>query len=75
MAILQEGGELWYFYLDGGVGIHNKNGEPMKNRASCPIEIFLELREQKVIEMTRRNSTGYPYYANHHKSDVYSIPK
>jgi hypothetical protein len=76
MAILQEGGELWYFYLDGGVGIHDKNGEPMKDRRIfCPIRIFLELREQKVIDMTRRNSIGYPYYANNHKSDVYSIPK
>jgi hypothetical protein len=75
IAILQEGGELWYFYLDGGVGVHNKDGKPMEKHIFCPMKIFLDLREYGVIARMRRNDTGYPYYANNHKSDVYSISR
>ena len=75
LAILNnEGGELWYFYLEGGVAVHDKDGKPLGGRF-CSVEIFLELRRQGVIVHTRRNETGYPYYADHMKSDVYQIAK
>lgn len=67
---LKQGADLWYFYLDGGVAIH-QNGRPTET--SCPIDVFLNLRETGFIERSRQNGTGYPFYANNAKSDVYKI--
>jgi hypothetical protein len=57
LAILNEGGELWYFYIEGGVAIHDKDGKPMRDHY-CPIELFLELQGQGVIVRARRQNTG-----------------
>ena len=73
--LLKEGAELWNLYLDGGVTIHDKNGEPLKDRPSCPVPVFIELRKEGVITRVRRNETGYPYYADRSKSDFYKIAK
>lgn len=70
-SLLSEGAELWYFYLDGGVAIHQR-GEPLKGKY-CPTSLFLSLRENGAIERKRRNNTGYPFYANNVKSDVYTL--
>jgi hypothetical protein len=74
LATLNDGGELWYFYLEGGVTIHDKDGKPLRDR-HCLIEIFLELQRQGVIVPTRKQNHGYPYYANNAKSQVYAIAK
>jgi len=70
LDLLSEGAELWYLYLDGGVAVH-QHGKP--TGGICPIEVFLDLRERQVIERDRRNDTGYPFYANHSKSEVYKL--
>lgn len=75
LGLLKDGGSLRYFFLEGGVAIHGKDGAPMNPPQCCSVQVFLDLRERKLIDMTQREVTGYPYYANHHKSSVYCITK
>lgn len=58
--------------MQGGVAVHGPDGAP-KNDQSCAISTFLDLREQGLIEQTRREVSGYPYYATNHKSSEYKI--
>lgn len=71
LRVLVEGGSLWHFYLDGGVAVHNKEGEPTNER--CNIQTFLDLREKGLINAGEKKETGYPFYANNTKSQVYRI--
>ncbi len=66
LKVLKDGGQLWYFYLDGGVAIHSRNGAPIPG-CYCPIQIFLALREKGAITPTEKKNTGYPYYADNAK--------
>ncbi len=72
LSMLQEGGELWYFFLHGGVAVHDRDGNPIRD-CHCPIDVFLALREDNVIVMTEREKTGYPFYANNHISSTYKL--
>jgi hypothetical protein len=69
LDVLQRRGELWYFYLDGGVMIH-LDGKPLRG-CSCPMKVFEDFRLRGVIIPVRKNETGYPFYANNAKSQVY----
>ena len=72
LAFLKAGGSLRYFAVAGGVAGHEANGTPSKQQ-TCSISTFLKLREEKLIDLSDRNVTGYPYYANNHRADVYKI--
>ncbi|MCA9355468.1 hypothetical protein KC865_02880 [Candidatus Kaiserbacteria bacterium] len=72
LEVLGEGGSLKYFFLDGGVAVMLPDGSP-KPECYCPIEVFLQLRSNGTIQATEKNVTGYPYFANNHRSDVYRI--
>lgn len=71
LRMLAEGGSLWYFYLDGGVAVHDGKGEPTKER--CDIQTFLDLREKGLIDAGEKKEHGYPFYANNLKSQIYRI--
>jgi len=72
LGLLKRGCFLAYFFIDGGVGIENRNGEPIRGKF-CPIDTFLELRDKGSIEFVRRRDTGYPHYANNTKYSIYKI--
>ncbi len=72
LGILHEGGSIRYFAVAGGQAVHGKDGKPMPSE-KCSITVFLDLRENGMIEMTERNVMGYPYYADNHRSDVYRM--
>lgn len=74
MGLLKAGGSLRYFYIAGGVMVHDPAGDPARG-VPCSTAEFLELREAGVIEMTRREVGGYPHYANSHKSSEYRLAK
>ena len=79
LQILKKDGELWYFYLLGKITIHSSKCEsstgkhrPIKDMF-CPIEVFHSLEKDGLIEKIGHNDTGYPFYANDWKSDIYTI--
>ena len=74
LKVLEEGGSLRYFFLEGGVAVHGKDGAPLRT-VTCSTETFLKLREEKKIDQTEKLNTGYPYYANNVKSAVYRLTK
>lgn len=69
LETLNQGAELWYFYVGGGVAVHYRG----QQAGLCPVDVFLDLQEREIIEKVRRNETGYPFYANHDRSDVYKL--
>ncbi len=77
LDLLSAGSSLTYFYLDGGVGIHNPKDEPMKREGGahelCEIALFLDLRQKEFIEQTEKKEHGYPYYADRTKYAIYRI--
>ncbi len=74
MKLLEAGGSLRYFYLEGGVAVHNADDTPNR-KEKCDTVTFLGLREQGVIEQTQRDVSGYPYYANNARASVYRLKK
>ncbi len=70
---LKRGGTLRYFFLDGGVAVHDSNDAPTK--IHCSTQLFEEFRRAGKVEITARAVSGYPYYANRAKSDVYKLAK
>ena len=72
LAFLKAGGSLRYFAVAGGIAAHEANGTLGKQQ-TCSIGTFLELREKGFIDLSDRNVTGYPYYANNHRADVYKV--
>jgi|GEM_PF-5439115 len=74
MKVLEDSGSLRYFFVEGGVTVHDKTDTPVRGmRVSTAT--FLDLRNRGVIEMTQREKGGYPHYANNHKSSVYKLAK
>ena len=74
LEVLRNGGSLRYFFLHGGVAVHGADGAPLRD-ITCPMEVFFDLRKREVVEMTEREKSGYPYYANNHKSSVYRLKR
>ena len=72
LAALKAGAAIRYFFLSGGVTVHDPSGEPSKT-LTCDIQTFLDLRERGVIVQSATNLTGYPYYADGSRSDEYRI--
>lgn len=77
LDLLSAGSSLTYFYLDGGVGIHDQKNVPMKKEDGgfefCEIKLFLELCQKEFIVQTEQKEHGYPYYANRTKYAIYRI--
>jgi hypothetical protein len=70
LDILYHSGSLRYFYLDGGVAVHDSSGVPVKN-VNCSIDQFCKLRVENKIQFIRNIDTGYPYYADRVKFSLY----
>lgn len=71
LEVLGAGGHLCYFFLSGGVALHDKSDTPIQGYFD--IQAFLDLRKTGVIEKSDSRSTGYPHYADNAKYDVYTI--
>lgn len=71
LGYLRNGGELWYFYIEGAVTIH-KNGKRIKD-CFCPVKVFLELREKEIITKINSLRTGYPHYTSNTRAHVYAL--
>lgn len=75
LALLGEGAELWFFPIEGGVGIHDQCGKPMDGYPFCPIEVFKGLEKQGLIEYVGIE-IGQPYYhSGRVKPQVYRLKK
>lgn len=69
LQILVSGGSLWYFYLEGGIGLHDSSGNPIKD-CYCPAELFSELDAEGRIKFQQKIG-GWPFYANNAKIAIY----
>lgn len=70
IELLNQGCTIWYLYLDGGVALHTKNRSPMQD-VFIDIGTFLKLRADGIIEVIESRGTGYPFYANNTKIQIY----
>ncbi len=70
---LSSGGELWYLYLSGDVMVHVQ-GQPVEGKY-CPLEIFLELQKQKKISKTGQKDSGYPWYTDKVRVEIYTLTR
>ncbi len=73
MSVLKDGGTLRYFYLNGGVAVHGKDGNPSKDARYCPIDVFLKWQQDGTLTAGRQIDHGYPWYANNAKSQEYTL--
>lgn len=69
---LANGFTIRYFFLEGGVLLEDQAGNRLED-AELDISIFLKLRQDGLIEVKRRNVSGWPQYANNARADIYAM--